>query len=100
MAVYVKAKLRLQPSQRDIWQKLETAAQGPLEKIRAACAGLPADANAPVSLPEILEAVEANLSARVELLRATREPLRALFASLAPEQRIALQPPVPPPHWR
>jgi hypothetical protein len=98
MATYVKAKLRLQPSQRETWQKLETAAQGPIDKIRAACAGFPADANAPMSLPEMLDAVEADMSARAELLRATREPLRALFSSLTPEQRIAAQPPVPPPH--
>ena len=96
MATYFKAKLRLQPSQREIWQKLETAGQGAIDKMHAACAGLPADANIPLSLPEILDAVEADMTARAELLRATREPLRALFASLTPEQRIAAQPPVFP----
>jgi hypothetical protein len=98
MAAYVKAKLRLQPSQREAWQKLETAAQGAIDKVRAACAGFPADANVPASLPEMLDAVEADLSARAEFLRATREPLRALFAALTPEQRVAAQPLLPPPH--
>lgn len=98
MVAYVKAKLRLQPSQSDAWQKLETAAQGAVEKMRAACAAFPADASVPASLPEMVDAVEADLSARAELLRATREPLRALFASLTPEQRVAAQPPVPPSH--
>lgn len=98
MAAYFKAKLRLQPSQREAWQKLETAAQGPIDKMLAACAGFPADASVPAPLPEMLDAVEADLSARAEFLRVTREPLRALFASLTPEQRIAAQPLLPPPH--
>jgi hypothetical protein len=100
MAAYVKAKLRLQPSQREAWQKLEAAAQSSIDKIRAACAGFPADANVAVSLPEMLDAVEADLSARAEFLRATREPLRALYAALTPEQRLAAQPFLPPPPWR
>ena len=100
MAAYVKAKLRLQPSQREAWQKLETAAQGAIDKVRSACAGFPTDADVPASLPEMLDAVETDLSARAEFLRATREPLRALFASLTPEQRMAAQPLLPPPHGR
>ncbi len=99
IAAYVKAKLRLQPSQREAWQTLETAAQGAIDKIRAACTGFPADASVPMSLPEMLDAVEADMSARAEFLRATREPLRALFASLTPEQRIAARPLLPPPLW-
>ncbi len=98
MAAYVKAKLRLQPAQREAWQKLETASQSAIDKVRAACAGFPTDASIPPSLPEMLDAVEAELSARVELLRATREPLRALYASLTPEQRGAVHPFLPPPH--
>jgi hypothetical protein len=97
MAAYVKAKLRLRPSQREAWQKLETAAQWAIDKVRAACAGFPADASVPASPPEMLDAVEAELSARVEFLRATREPVRALFASLTPEQRAAAQLLLPPP---
>lgn len=99
MTAYIKAKLRLQPGQREAWQKLETAAQGAIDKVRAACTGFPADASVPMSLPEMLDAVEADMSARAEFLRATREPLRALFASLTPEQRIAARPLLPPPLW-
>lgn len=97
IGAYVKAKLRLQPSQREAWQKLETVAQGLTDNVRAACAAFPDDASVSVSLPEMLDAVEADLSARVEFLRATREPLRALFASLTPEQRVAAQPLFAPP---
>lgn len=91
IGAYVKAKLRLQPSQREAWQKLETVAQGVTDNARAACTAFPDDASVSVSLPEMLDAVEADLSARVEFLRATREPLRALFASLTLEQRVAAQ---------
>jgi len=94
---YLKSKLRLQPNQREAWQTLENAAQAAIEKLHAACESLPIEASAPAPLPDMMEMVEAEMSARVELLRATREPLRALFATLTPEQRRALQPPVPPP---
>jgi len=100
MAGYLMSKLRLQPSQREAWQKLETAAQPAIDKLHAACANLPAEASAPPSIPDMLDMIEAEMSARLELLRATREPLRTLFASLTPEQRAALQPPLlPPPHF-
>ena len=97
MVGYLKSKLRLQPNQREAWQKLENAAQAAIEKLHAACESLPIEASAPAPLPDMMEMVEAEMSARLELLRATREPLRALFATLTPEQRRALQPPVPPP---
>ena len=98
MAGYLKSKLRLQPNQREAWQKLENAAQAAIEKLHATCESFPIEASAPVSLPYMMELVEAEMSARVELLRATREPLRALFATLTPEQRQAFRPPAPPPH--
>ena len=94
---YLKSKLRLRPNQREAWQNLENAAQAAIEKLHAACESLPIEASAPASLPDMMEMVGAEMSARVELLRATREPLRTLFATLTPEQRRALQPPVPPP---
>ena len=99
MVGYLKSKLRLQPNQREAWQTLENAAQAAIEKLHATCSSLPIEASAPAPLPDMMEMVEAEMSARVELLRATRESLRALFATLTPEQRWALQPPVPsPPH--
>lgn len=97
MAGYLKSKLRLQPNQREAWQKLENAAQAAIEKLHATCESLPTEASSPLSLPDMMDMMEAQLSVRVELLRATREPLRAIFATLTPEQRQALQPPVTPP---
>jgi hypothetical protein len=97
MVGYLKSKLRLQPNQREAWQKLENAAQAAIEKLHAACESLPIEASAPAPLPDMMEIVEAEMSARLELLRATREPLLALFATLTPEQRRTLQPPVPLP---
>lgn len=99
MVGYLKSKLRLQPNQREAWQTLENAAQPAVEKLHAACESLPIEASAPAPLPDMIAMVEVDMSARVELLRATREPLRALFATLTPEQRMAAQP-FPPPHWR
>ncbi len=100
MVGYLKSKLRLQPHQREAWQKLENAAQPAIEKLHAACDSLPIEASAPTPLPDMVDLAEAEMSARVELLRATREPLRALFASLTPGQRMAAQPLLPPPHRR
>jgi hypothetical protein len=97
MVGYLKSKLRLQPNQREAWQKLENAAQAAIEKLHAACESLPIEASAPAPLPDMMEMVEAEMSARLELLRATREPLLALFATLTPEQRRTLQPPIPLP---
>lgn len=97
IAGYLKSKLRLRPNQREAWQNLENAAQAAIEKLHAACESLPIEASAPASLPDMMEMVEAEMSARLELLRATREPLLALFATLTPEQRRTLQPPVPLP---
>jgi len=96
MVGYFKSKLRLQPNQRDAWQTLENAAQPAIEKLHVACERLPVAASAPAPLPDMMDMVEADMSARVELLRATREPLRALFATLTPEQRLAAQPLLPP----
>ena len=97
MVGYLKSKLRLQPNQREAWQKLENVAQAAIEKLHATCESLPTEASAPLSLPDMMDMMEAQLSVRVELLRATREPLRALFDTLTPEQRRAMQPPAPPP---
>ena len=97
MAVYLKSKLRLQPNQRETWQKLESAAQATIERLHATCESLPSEASAPLSLPDMMDMIEAQLSLRVELLRAMREPLRTLFATLTPKQRGAFQPPAPPP---
>lgn len=95
-AAFIKSKLRLQPQQRETWHKIEDAAQPSVDKLHAACDRLPVDPSAPPSLPDAIDAAEAQLSARVELLRAVREPVRALFETLSPEQRMALQPPLQP----
>lgn len=96
MAGYLKSKLRLQPNQREAWQKLESVAEPAIEKLHTACEALPIEAGAPPSLPDLMDVMEAQLAARLEFIRVTREPLRALLATLSPEQRMALQPPLPP----
>jgi hypothetical protein len=43
-------------------------------------------------MPDALDLAERHLTSRLELLRAIREPLRALYNTLTPEQRMALEP--------
>jgi hypothetical protein len=44
------------------------------------------------ALPDAVDLAERHLTSRLELLRAIREPLRALYNTLTPEQRMALEP--------
>ena len=95
---FIKSKLRLQSNQREAWRKMEDAVQPAVDRLHAACDRLPADGSARPSPPDIVDAMEDQLSARAEFLKAVREPLRALFETLSPEQRMALEPPFPPPY--
>ena len=97
LAGFLRSKLRLLPEQREAWRKLEDAAEPAIQKLHAACERLPSDPTARPSLPDMTDLVEAQLSARLELLRTTRAPLRTLYEMLTPEQRARLQPPAAPP---
>ena len=99
-AAFMKSRLRLQPSQLEAWQKLEQAAAPALAKIQAACDQLPAAGHAPPPLPDMIDAMEAQMSARTALLKIVQQPLRDLFDTLSPEQRAKLRPPPPPPFRR
>lgn len=92
IAGYVKSKLQLQGNQRDLWRKIEDAAAPEVDKMRAACALLPAEPGARPSLPRILEAAEQQLTAHAGFIHAIRPPLMALYATLSDEQRAALEP--------
>jgi hypothetical protein len=96
LAGYLKSKLRLQEAQREAWQKIETAAAPVIETLRALCAELPEYRTAHPSMPEGLEHAEKRMVATAEFLHAIREPLRALYATLTPDQRAAIEPPAPP----
>ena len=95
-AAFMKSKLRLQPQQRAVWQKLEQAAEPALGRLQAACDRLPAGAGAPPPLPDMIDAMAEQMSARAALLKAISGPLRELFNTLSPEQRARLRPPGPP----
>jgi hypothetical protein len=96
MVAYLESKLRLQPSQKDAWQKVEQASAPAIQQLRALCDKRPAEARVPPALPDAIDLAEQEAAARLDLLRAVREPLLALYNSLTPEQRNALQPPAPP----
>jgi hypothetical protein len=96
IAGYLKSKFRLQGSQKQGWQKIEEAAEPALESIHELCAQLPDHMAGPPATPDMLDFVEKQLLARAAVLRAIREPVRAFYDSLSPEQRAVLQssPPV------
>jgi hypothetical protein len=96
VAGYLKSRLRLQEAQREAWQKIETAAAPAIETLRALCAELPEYRMAHPSMPEGLDHAEKRMVATAELLHAIREPLRALYATLSPDQRAEIEPPAPP----
>jgi hypothetical protein len=93
LAGYLKGKLRLQGSQKDAWQKIEQAADPAVDKMRDLCAQLPSQMSGPPTLPDGIDLAEKQLAARGEFLRAIREPVRALYETLSPDQRAALNPP-------
>ena len=94
LAGYLTSKLRLTNDQLQLWKKVEDAAQPAFAKLHAACDRLPVGPAAAPNLPDALDTVEAEISARLDLIRATRDPLRALYQTLTPEQRAALLPPM------
>lgn len=96
MAGFFKSKLHLSSDERQAWNKIEDAAQPSLEQLRLICGRLPVDGSAAPSLLDMLDVAEAQTSARLDLIRATREPIRAFYAMLTPEQRAALEQPAPP----
>ena len=95
IAGYLKSKFRPQGSQKQTWQKIEEAAEPALESMHELCAQLPDRMARPPAAPDMLDFVEQQLSARAAFLRAIREPVRAFYDSLSPEQRAVLQPPPP-----
>lgn len=92
---YIESKLRLDAKQREIWLKIEAGLQPAREKLYSVCDTLPLTIATPPSFPEYVDVIEAQLSARLELIRAVREPVRELYATLSPLQLKVLQPPAP-----
>src|SRR5262249_20049142 len=103
---YLKSKLRLQDDQKAAWLKVEQVAVPAVEKIRNLCVRLPSQPAPQPHLLEHIDFVEMQTAARLELLRAMHEPLRALYETLSPDQRAVLEtaphhlPPMPPPGFR
>lgn len=95
LAGYLKSKLRLDVKQKEAWQRMEQAIDPVIEKLHQACDSLPVEASAPPSPPDAIDVVERQLSLRAELLQSLREPLRAFYDTLSPEQRNAIPPPPP-----
>lgn len=96
-AGYLRSKLQLQGTQHEAWQTIELAARPAVEALRRVCAELPDRGVATMSVPEAFEHAQRRLAASAEFLGAIREPLRALYDTLSPDQRAVLELPPPPP---
>jgi LTXXQ motif family protein len=88
---YLKSKLRLQDDQKAAWLKVELVAVPVVEKIKDLCARLPSQPVPQSHLLERIDFMEMQTAARLELLRAVHEPLRALYETLSPDQRAILE---------
>lgn len=97
MAAYLKSELRLRTDQNDVWLKLEQAAEPALQELHAVCDKLPTEPSPPATLLEAIEIAEQSTSAQLNFFRVIRDPLRAFYETLSPEQRQMLQPPKPLP---
>jgi hypothetical protein len=103
MAGYLKSRMRLRDDQKAAWQKVEQIAAPGTEKIRTLCERLPSQPMPQTNLLEHINIAETQMAARLELLRAVREPLQALYETLSPDQRALLTAgprpfhPLPPP---
>jgi hypothetical protein len=103
LAGYIKSKMRLRDDQKAAWQKVEQTATPGAEKIRNSCERLPSQPAPQPGLLERIDFAETQMAARLELLRAVREPLQALYETLSPDQRALLAAgpqlfhPLPPP---
>lgn len=99
LAGYMKSKLNLQPTQRELWRKIEDAAEPHLDRWRKACSLLPEKPGASPNFPELISAAAERMAARAAFLAAVNEPFQALYATLASDQRDTLlfaMPPAPP----
>jgi hypothetical protein len=97
LAGYLRSKLRLQGTQLEAWQKIELAAFPAVEALRRICAELPDRGVATPSVPDAFDHAQRRLAATAEFLQAIREPVRALYDTLSPDQRAVLEPLPPPP---
>lgn len=96
MAGYIKSRLNLRAAQKELWRKLEDAAESRLDDWRKSCGLLPEQGGASLSFPDMVAADAERMAARAELLVAVREPLGALYAILTADQREMLTRALPP----
>lgn len=88
---YVETKLDLTAEQRPLWDKLQTIAQGEVQKERQLCEQLKPGVSTTV-LDRMNRAQEL-LSARLDALQSAKPALQALYQALTPEQRAIMDRP-------
>lgn len=96
MIAFLTSKLRLTDDQRQAWRKVEDAAQPAIAKLHAACDQLARGPGEAPDLPDAFDIMETQAAAKLDLLRATRGPVLALYQMLTSQQRDELRPHMPP----
>ena len=91
---FLKAELKLQPSQDKAWGNFEAAVRKSVKSLEAKRAQAHPNKSEmdkgewkPPTAPERLDRMEAMLNARLDALRTVKSETKALYAALSPEQQ-------------
>ena len=90
---YLGAKLELAGQQQPLWDTYQKAMTDSAAKQRQTCLDNVVSPHENLTALERRDRAEKLLTARLDGLRATRQPLEALYQSLSPEQRELLDRP-------
>jgi hypothetical protein len=95
---YIKSQLQLTDNQKAAAKAVDDAMESSAGKLRTLCQTLPTEVAGPPGIMETADFMEKQLAARLDLLRALKEPMQDLFGQLSPDQRAVLDrpPPLPP----
>jgi hypothetical protein len=92
---YLKIKLDLKPEQMTAWDAFAKASDAADVKDTARCNALPSEMKERPNYVDRLGMEEAYMKARVERIEAVKPSLTALYNTLSPEQKTALDRPRP-----
>lgn len=90
---YLGIKLDLTPQQQPLWGKYHQAMLDNFSKLRDVCAENKNSSHSSLTALQRRNRMEKSLTAKLDVLHATRPALDALYQSLSPEQRALLDHP-------
>lgn len=88
---YVETKLDLTAQQRPLWDKLQTIAQGEVQRERALCQQLKPGQQ--TTIIDRMNRAQEFLSVRLDALQSAKPALQALYQALTPDQRAIMDRP-------